>query len=94
MTPPVKSMPFDPEGDSRETQHATSTIKRRETQQAKRRRPADDNEEGIAGERRLLADMRRRGIKRSDVAHAFKQPTNPQLDRGESAIDAIDLSED
>ena len=83
-------MPFDPEGDSRETQHATSTIKRRETQQAKRRRPADD----IAGVRRLLADMRRRGIKRSDVAHAFKQPTNPQLDRGESAIDAIDLSED
>lgn len=81
---------FDPMGDSRQTTAAMSTVVRR----SKRKRPVDDNEEGIAGVRRLLADMKRRGIKRSDVAHAFKQPTNPQLDRGDSASDAIDLTDD
>ena len=81
---------FDPSGDNRETKQALSTIAPRK----RSRDQDDDNEEGIAGVRRLLADMKRRGIKRLDVAHAFKQPTNPQLDRGDSASDAIDLTDD
>ena len=99
------NMQFDPSGDSRETRAALSTVVTRKRKRApempaarprkrQRTREADDNEEGIAGVRRLLADMKRRGITRADVAHAFKMPTNPKLDQGDSAGDAIDLTDE
>ena len=98
-------MQFDLSGDSRETRAALSTVLVRKRKRAPetptvrpRKRPRtrdpEDNEEGIAGVRRLLADMKRRGITRADVAHAFNMPTNPKLDQGDSASDAIDLTDD
>ena len=42
--------------------------------------------DALADVRRLLADMKRRGIKRSDVAHAFKQPLRQTAQRHVSEV--------